>query len=595
MNLKHWLAQTTWLVLLALNSYGQGTAFIYQGHLHDGVSPAQGNYDLRFAIYDGNTNGNQVGSVLTNVATSVNNGLFAVTLDFGGIFTGANLWLDIGVRTTGKNAFTTLFPRQPITSVPYAIIAGSTSNLLGALPASQVSGTLASAQLPASVVTNGAGGLTLNGTFSGNGDGLRGIYSANLISDSTIQSIIHSSSAPSPSTNWAFHSMDFTTTNFLVTGGPISPTTIGAWGEYYGPAYYQSGRSSTNYQTPSVLSTTFGIDGSQVILRISGSGATWNVVVDGVVDQTLTTVPNDGSDHWYLVNFATAKTRTITLNNAWPFLGLYTPATYGFYSHSKQKLRRMVMLGDSFAEQEYAPGTKCLGVVSQLQLLLPQFDIWGLGEGGTGFINSGVAQGTNFIGRINDVVGANPEYVIIYGGINDLGYATNTSLTNILYVNTTNLIVSLKSRLPTAKISVVGPQWPRYAYPVGDAVVYNCALLLSNASATTGIPYINPIGEPWITGHPFIANSGNAPTYIRSEDGVHPSVPAGSKYLANKIVCALSQFWDFNAPNTNQFSNSIALSTNRAPTPAPGLGFLWNSNNALYWVTTLHTNLITGP
>ena len=54
-------------------------------------------------------------------ALDVSNGLFTVTLDFGsGIFTGADRWLEINVRTNGGGAFTTLSPRQRITTVPYA-------------------------------------------------------------------------------------------------------------------------------------------------------------------------------------------------------------------------------------------------------------------------------------------------------------------------------------------------------------------------------------------------------------------------------------------------------------------------------------------
>src|SRR5450759_226621 len=114
------------LALASLNSplataHAQGTAFTYQGRLNDGASPATGIYDLRFAIYDAPNSGAQQGSLLTNSATAVRNGLFSVTLDFGSQFSGANRWLDIGVRTNAGGAFTTLSPRQRLTPTPYAI------------------------------------------------------------------------------------------------------------------------------------------------------------------------------------------------------------------------------------------------------------------------------------------------------------------------------------------------------------------------------------------------------------------------------------------------------------------------------------------
>src|SRR5258708_38078201 len=122
--------------------FAQGTAFMYQGQLVSGSSPANGIYDLRFTVYDANTNGNQVSGVLTNSATGVNNGLFAVSLDFGNVFDGSPRWLEIGVRTNGNGAFTALVPRQKILPTPYSVMANSASNLLGNVSSSQLSGTI---------------------------------------------------------------------------------------------------------------------------------------------------------------------------------------------------------------------------------------------------------------------------------------------------------------------------------------------------------------------------------------------------------------------------------------------------------------------
>ncbi len=41
---------------------------------------------------------------------------------------------------------------------------------------------------------------------------------------------------------------------------------------------------------------------------------------------------------------------------------------------------------------------------------------------------------------------------------------------------------------------------------------------------------------------------------------------------------------------------SVRIPTNAVcPAPVPGLAILWNSNGASYWVTTAHTNYVTGP
>lgn len=122
----------TIVALLALGQVvnGQGTAFTYQGQLTDNGTPANGSYDLRFTIYDGLSGGNQVGNRITNAAVPVAEGTFTVILDFGaGIFTGANRWLEIGVRTNGPaGAFTTLSPLQAFTAAPYAITAGAVTD-----------------------------------------------------------------------------------------------------------------------------------------------------------------------------------------------------------------------------------------------------------------------------------------------------------------------------------------------------------------------------------------------------------------------------------------------------------------------------------
>lgn len=151
----------------------QGTTFTYQGQLQNNGNLANGKYDFTFALFNNNsTNTGQVGNALTNLDVGVTNGLFAVTLDFGAVFTGNVTWLSIGVRSNSGSSFTELNPLQELTPTPYAITATSASNLLGTLSVSQLSGTLALSQMPSGVVSNNASGVTLSGTFSGDGSGL---------------------------------------------------------------------------------------------------------------------------------------------------------------------------------------------------------------------------------------------------------------------------------------------------------------------------------------------------------------------------------------------------------------------------------------
>ncbi len=106
--------------------HAQSNAFTYQGSLASGGSPATGQYDLVFALFDAGTNGSAIGVTITNGAVQVSGGLFNTALDFGaGAFTGAARWLEISVRTNGSGAFVKLIPRQALTASPYAIYAAN--------------------------------------------------------------------------------------------------------------------------------------------------------------------------------------------------------------------------------------------------------------------------------------------------------------------------------------------------------------------------------------------------------------------------------------------------------------------------------------
>src|SRR5437763_284341 len=119
------------LILQPSAVLAQGTAFVYQGHLTDSSAPANGLYDFKFTIFDSSGGPTSVGSPITTNLVPVTNGLFTVALDFGaGVFTGPDRYLEIGVRTNGPGALTTLSPREKIAAVPYAILAGSISGVI---------------------------------------------------------------------------------------------------------------------------------------------------------------------------------------------------------------------------------------------------------------------------------------------------------------------------------------------------------------------------------------------------------------------------------------------------------------------------------
>jgi hypothetical protein len=111
------------LLHAASDTYAQGTAFTYQGQLQSGGIPANGSYDMTFALYNASSGGAQVGPTLTDLGLGVTNGLFTALLDFGSVFNGTKYWLQIGVRTNGVVSYTPLSPREELTPTPYAITA----------------------------------------------------------------------------------------------------------------------------------------------------------------------------------------------------------------------------------------------------------------------------------------------------------------------------------------------------------------------------------------------------------------------------------------------------------------------------------------
>ncbi|HKX84276.1 MAG TPA: tail fiber domain-containing protein [Pyrinomonadaceae bacterium] len=141
------------LILFAMvgSAMAQTTGFVYQGKLQDSGIPANGLYEFQFKLFDAETGGNQIGLAQSGISATATNGIFAVNLNFGGgAFNSQEFrFLEIGVRPSGSQAaYTTLSPRQQVTSTPYAIRALSAADAdhaataddsanLGGIPAAQ--------------------------------------------------------------------------------------------------------------------------------------------------------------------------------------------------------------------------------------------------------------------------------------------------------------------------------------------------------------------------------------------------------------------------------------------------------------------------
>jgi len=221
------------LAIGAISAAAQTSAFTYQGKLTDTSAAANGNYDFVFKLFDADQGGTQIGSgAACNGAASggadavcdnvpVTGGIFTVNLDFGvSAFTGGGLrFLEISVRPgANTGAYTTLAPRQQVTSAPFSVktLNAASADALSAacvlcvtdaqiqtIDGGKVTGTVASATTAANVsgivpiANGGTGSATKNfvdlstnqtvggdknftGILSGSGSGLTNLSGANL-------------------------------------------------------------------------------------------------------------------------------------------------------------------------------------------------------------------------------------------------------------------------------------------------------------------------------------------------------------------------------------------------------------------------------
>jgi hypothetical protein len=161
-------------------AFTQGTTFTYQGRLNNGTAPATGQYDFRFKLYLDPAGNTQAGSSYLTNGVAVNSGLFTTAINFGaGLFAGSNCWLEVGVKTNGAASYSVLTPLQAMTPTPYAVFAGSASNVLGAVPAAQLTGTIASGNL-SGTYANAVALTSAANEFTGNGSRLTSLNGSAL-------------------------------------------------------------------------------------------------------------------------------------------------------------------------------------------------------------------------------------------------------------------------------------------------------------------------------------------------------------------------------------------------------------------------------
>lgn len=556
-----------WLPLVAVNlppetAHAQGTAITYQGKLSDSGAPANGTYDLQFAIYDASTNGDLMGSALTNTATQVSNGLFTATLDFGGVFNGNNYWLQIAARTNRSGTFTQLNPRQPFTPAPYAIFANTASNLLGALAATQLSGTLLAAQLPVNVVTNGASGLDLTGTFSGNGAALTNLNASQLVSGTLPDNVLSADVAKnndSYSVTWTTNASPYSSTNSLnvnaaqslANGSPIHWLTTPKTNRLalsYIPSIWAYGNPDQSL----VNGFEFGLNGNQVTICLASSGASFNIQVDGGSSQAYK-VDNFSGLLYLTMTFNSYANRLIRFEGYGAIIiDVEAPTTNAIIGRSVAN-KKLLFIGDSFTDGANGVNPQDTFAYDYLKFH-PNVDVWADAVGGSGYCD-GINTNDIFINRFRPWVLPNSfDAIIVTGGYNDGGTPSNT-----LYAAASLYYQTIKSNYPNAFLGVVLPFNSLTPLPTGTT---NAIYAIRAACRDNGVPFIDPSGSgtndvpgasPWIYGYHLDSGNagGNAAIYI-SSDGTHPTL-AGHLFLEANLDewITTNLFKTLNASNTS--------------------------------------------
>ncbi len=237
---------TPMAVLLAAGLSTQASAqvdsrFTYQGELKDAGNPVSGVYDLRFRLYNAAVGPAQVGPQVPVPGVGVVDGLFNAEVNFGpGVFTGAQLWVEIDSRPAGGGAYVTLAPRQRLNATPFsayalaantaatatnATTANNALNLNSQPPAFYTNATNLNAGTVPSARLTGAysNALTLSNVgnvFFGSGANLTGINATNIssgiLSDSLLSAnIARRNQANTFSTANTFNALSTFNTNIV--------------------------------------------------------------------------------------------------------------------------------------------------------------------------------------------------------------------------------------------------------------------------------------------------------------------------------------------------------------------------------------------
>lgn len=266
------------LLLTAAGATAQNVStFTYQGLLTDNAGPANGRYDLQFTLYGDAAGGSGVGGPVVAAPLGVTNGLFSVQLNFGSAaFTGAERWLQIGIRTNGSvGAYTALTPRQAVTPTPYAITAANVAQGAG----------LSGAYTNPVALSNSSNQIA--GSFTGNGAAVTNVNAATL--DELSASAFWQVGGNHLPASRPIGSLNNQPLELIVNGVRalrIEPTTnyMDGSGTFYFNAVNLVGGTPANYIAPGVHGSVIGGGGMEHLDYLNSLAADFSYLGGGVTN-----------------------------------------------------------------------------------------------------------------------------------------------------------------------------------------------------------------------------------------------------------------------------------------------------------------------
>ncbi|MBC2642709.1 MULTISPECIES: SGNH/GDSL hydrolase family protein [unclassified Rhodococcus (in: high G+C Gram-positive bacteria)] len=196
----------------------------------------------------------------------------------------------------------------------------------------------------------------------------------------------------------------------------------------------------------------------------------------------------------------------------------YTPGPAPAQVNSK-----LAILGDSYTAGAGAAIDEGFG---QQVAALFCWDGAYFGQGGTGYTNPGQpAEGESaYLQRVNAVIEASPDVVVIQGSTNDDGGEDNTDKARKVFS-------AIRAGLPNAQIIALGPVAPPKEDPARVAASRDAVRAAADGE---GIPFIDPIAAGWMPG-----------SFNFGEDGINLN-RFGHKLMAENVFGSIRQL---NLPN----------------------------------------------